>query len=228
MSTAYSRHQTLGPFEAATDIGAVKHAGTCSYEPTTETYEVAGSGTNMWLGQDEFHFVYKRLKGTSYFRPRAISRSRRRSTSQAGLDDTKGPGTERTYVDVAVHGDGLTSMQFRRVAGVNTEEKTASLPEADVLHWNGEGHVCDVRGPVRTTIRFRSLEGVDLGDEVYVGLFVCAHNADAIEHAEFDNVRITVPAKTDFVPYRDYIGSNLEILDCDGPPQKHLPSGRLD
>ena len=52
-----------------------------------------------------------------------------------------------------------------------------------------------------------------MGDEVYVGLFVCAHNAEAIEHAEFDNVRITVPAKTDFVPYRDYIGSNLEILD---------------
>ena len=39
------------------------------------------------------------------------------------------------------------------------------------------------------------------------------HNAEAIEHAEFNNVRITVPAKTDFVPYRDYIGSNLEILD---------------
>ena len=28
-----------------------------------------------------------------------------------------------------------------------------------------------------------------------------------------DAVRITTPAKTDLVPYRDYIGSNLEILD---------------
>jgi len=48
---------------------------------------------------------------------------------------------------------------------------------------------------------------------VYVGLFVCAHNDSVVERAEFSNVRITLPAKTDFTPYRDYIGSNLEILD---------------
>jgi Tol biopolymer transport system component len=54
---------------------------------------------------------------------------------------------------------------------------------------------------------------LDLGDEVYVGLFVCSHNKDVIESAVFSNVRITVPAKDDFVPYRDYIGSNLELMD---------------
>ena len=38
---------------------------------------------------------------------------------------------------------------------------------------------------------------------------------DVIEKAVFRDVRITIPAKPDFVPYRDYIGSNLEILDID-------------
>src|SRR5439155_1222048 len=54
---------------------------------------------------------------------------------------------------------------------------------------------------------------VSLPDTVYVGLFVCAHNDTVVERAAFSNVRITIPAKRDFVPYRDYIGSNLEILD---------------
>jgi Tol biopolymer transport system component len=54
---------------------------------------------------------------------------------------------------------------------------------------------------------------LDLGDEVYVGLFVCSHNKDVTEKAVFSNVRITVPAKDNFVPYRDYIGSNLEVMD---------------
>jgi Tol biopolymer transport system component len=54
---------------------------------------------------------------------------------------------------------------------------------------------------------------LDLGEEVYVGLFVCSHNKDVTEKAVFSNVRITVPAKDDFVPYRDYIGSNLELMD---------------
>ena len=48
---------------------------------------------------------------------------------------------------------------------------------------------------------------------MYVGLFVCAHNDTVVERAAFSNVRITTPAKPDLVPYRDYIGSNLEILD---------------
>ena len=54
---------------------------------------------------------------------------------------------------------------------------------------------------------------LDLGDEVYVGLFVCSHNKDVTEKAFFSNVRITIPARDNFVPYREYIGSNLEVMD---------------
>ena len=54
---------------------------------------------------------------------------------------------------------------------------------------------------------------VDLGDEVYVGLFVCSHNPKVTETATFRNVRIVVPPKDGWVPYRDYIGSNLEMMD---------------
>jgi TolB protein len=42
---------------------------------------------------------------------------------------------------------------------------------------------------------------------------VCAHNDTVTERATLSDVRITVPAKATFVPYRDYIGSNVEILE---------------
>jgi TolB protein len=51
-----------------------------------------------------------------------------------------------------------------------------------------------------------------LPDEVYVGMFVCAHNPNLIERARFENVRVIVPARQDFVPYHDYIGSHIELL----------------
>ena len=54
---------------------------------------------------------------------------------------------------------------------------------------------------------------ISLGEEVYAGLFICSHNAEMTEKAIFKDVQITVPAKDDFVPYRDYIGSNIEIMD---------------
>jgi hypothetical protein len=36
-----------------------------------------------------------------------------------------------------------------------------------------------------------------------------------LEKAVFSNTRFTVPAKPDFIPYREYIGSSLEILDVE-------------
>src|SRR5260370_39069974 len=67
---------------------------------------------------------------------------------------------------------------------------------------------------------------ISLGDEVYVGLFVCSHNNNVIEKAALRDVRITVPAKDNFVPYRDYIGSNLEILDVQSGHRKVIYSVR--
>jgi TolB protein len=60
-----------------------------------------------------------------------------------------------------------------------------------------------------------SIAEVDLGDEVYVGLFVCSHNPDVKEQAVFRNVRIIVPPRDGWVPYQDYIGSLVEILTVD-------------
>ena len=65
---------------------------------------------------------------------------------------------------------------------------------------------------------------ISLGDDVYVGIFVCSHNNNVVEKAVFRDVRITVPAKDEFVPYRDYIGSNLEILDVQSGHRKVIYS----
>jgi Tol biopolymer transport system component len=63
------------------------------------------------------------------------------------------------------------------------------------------------------TLSTTELTGVSLPDTVYVGLFVCAHNDTVTERATFNNVRLTIPAAPGLVQYRDYLGSNLEILD---------------
>jgi Tol biopolymer transport system component len=63
------------------------------------------------------------------------------------------------------------------------------------------------------TLVSTQISDVSLPDTVYAGLFVCAHNDSVVERGQFSNVRVTIPPKTGFVPYRDYLGSNLEILD---------------
>jgi Tol biopolymer transport system component len=63
------------------------------------------------------------------------------------------------------------------------------------------------------TFETSEVKDIDLGDDVYVGLFVGSHNADVLETGVFNNVRVTVPAWDSLRPYRDYLGSRLEVLD---------------
>ena len=113
-----------------------------------------------------------------------------------------------------VHGDGLTSLQFRRTKGAITEQNESTVKGADVIQIERKGQTyifsaAKFGDPFTTS----EVSDVNLGDEVLVGLALCSHNADVTERAIFRDVRIVRPAKDGFVPYRDYIGSVLEILD---------------
>src|SRR2546422_11776865 len=48
-------------------------------------------------------------------------------------------GSDSTHINAAVHGDGLTSLQFRRGKGGPTEEVRSSLKGADVIQLERKG-----------------------------------------------------------------------------------------
>jgi len=205
----------LGLFDDQTDVGQTKKQGAAIYEAEKEEYAVEGSGANMWLGQDEFHFVWKRMKGNFILTTRAqfigTGVEAHRKIGWQVRSSLEGDSPHGTAV---VHGDGLTSLQYRRTKGANTEEVRSTLKAPDIIQLERKGDKY-----IMSVARFgdpfvtEEISDLALGDEVYIGLFVCSHNKDVTEKAVFRDVRITVPAKDNFVPYRDYIGSNLEILD---------------
>src|SRR6267378_2498758 len=206
----------VGIFATHTEVG--KATGSASYDARQQTYLIAGSGQNMWGTRDDFHFVWKRLSGNFILSTRA------RFIGKGGEEHRKigwtirpSLDTNTAHVTAALHGNGLTSLQFRRQTGGTTEEEKSpdSLPDADAViqleRRDGEYFMSVAQfGDTLVTTR---LADVALPDTVYVGLFVCAHNDTVTERATFSNVRITIPAPKDLVPYRDYIGSNLEVLD---------------
>jgi WD40 repeat protein len=206
----------VGIFANQTPVG--RAPGSASYDPQQQAYLVAGSGQNMWDSRDDFRFVWKRISGNFILSTRAhfigagVEEHRKIGwTIRSSLD----PGS--AHVTAALHGSGLMSLQFRRqTGGITEEEKSAdSLPDADAViqleRRDGEYFMSVAQfGDTLVTTR---LAGVSLPDTVYVGLFVCAHNETVMERARFSNVRVTTPAPKEFVAYRDYLGSNLEILD---------------
>jgi Tol biopolymer transport system component len=129
--------------------------------------------------------------------------------------------TNSQHVSAVVHGSGLTSMQFRRTTGGQTEEKKFTLAGADVVQLERkDGRYTMSVAHKGETFVSEKLDSLDLGDDVYVGLFICSHNANVSEQADFNNVRIVSPAPKTLVPYRDYLGSAIEILDIDNGNSK--------
>jgi TolB protein len=208
----------IGVFDSQTDVGHTRHPGSASYEPDRQQYLISGSGQNMWGGRDDFHFVWKRMTGNFILSTRArfvgkgVEEHRKIGWTIRPSLDSSAP-----HVTAALHGDGLMSLQFRRAAGATTEENKSldSLPNADAVIQLERRDGTYIMSVARfgDTLAAQQLTGVSLPDTVYVGLFVCAHNDTVVERGAFSNVRITVPASKDLVPYRDYLGSNLEILD---------------
>src|SRR5262245_59405867 len=68
--SAVAEPASLGQFEGETDIGSPMNAGSAIYDAVNQEYEIAGSGVNMWAARDEFHFLWKRLKGDFILRTR--------------------------------------------------------------------------------------------------------------------------------------------------------------
>jgi TolB protein len=207
----------VGIFDAQANVGSAR-PGSASYDPQPQHYMLAGSGQNMWDVHDDFQFVWKRMTGNFILSTRArFMGPGVEAHRKIGWTIRPSLATNSAHVTAALHGNGLASLQFRRTTGATTEEIKSrdSLPDADAviqLERRDNVYIMSV-AQFGDTLVTQDFTGVSLPDTVYVGLFVCAHNDTVVERAAFSNVRITTPANRDFVPYRDYLGSNLEILD---------------
>ena len=216
------RQKPLGLFDGQSDVGKVNQPGSVVYDDDKEEYTVAGSGTNMWTDHDEFHFLWKRMKGNFILTARAAFIGKGvEAHRKIGWIIRPGLEADSAQVSAVVHGDGLTSLQFRRTRGTAREEIKSNVTAPDVVQLERKGNTY-----VMAVARFgepfvtEQVSDISLGDDVYVGIFVCSHNNSVVERAAFRDVRITRPVKDEFVPYRDYIGSNLEILDVQSGHRK--------
>jgi len=104
----------LGLFEGQTEVGNSSRPGTAVLEPADNSFLIAGGGENMWFTNDAFHFVWKRIPGDFELNA-AITwlGSGGNPHRKACLIVRQNLRADSPYIDVAVHGNGLTSLQFR-------------------------------------------------------------------------------------------------------------------
>jgi Tol biopolymer transport system component len=223
-SPAFAQKPT-GDFNASTDIGKVIHKGNSIYDASKQEYELSGSGINIWGTHDEFQFLYKKMNGDFILQARGVLIGKGVDPHRKfGWMIRSGLDTGSVTVAATVHGDGLTSLQYRSKPNGEMVETRSAVTGPDViqLERRGKKYIMSV---AKFGEPFSNTEIIETSlnqDEVYVGLFICSHNKNVVEKVKFDNVRITIPAKADFVPYKDYIGSRIETLDVISGTRKVL------
>jgi len=212
MGTAQNQ---IGIFDNNLDIGNCKLKGSAEYVGADQTYTLSGSGTNMWFGKDDFQYLWTTIQGDFILRAEV-------KFIGEGVDPHRKVGwvvrnsldTNSKHVNATTHGDGLTSLQYRKETGADTEEVTSPNTSPDVIQLERRGDTY-IMSSAKFGEEFTSVEltSVQLDNEVYIGIYMCSHNPEVLESATYRNVRVIRPVDPDFEPYRDYIGSNLEIMD---------------
>jgi TolB protein len=182
----------LGVFEGESDIGTILQAGKTQF--AHGAYRVSGGGENMWFAKDDFHFVWKKVSSGD------VSLTADIAFPEAGGDNhRKGVliirqslDADSAYADAALHGDGLTSLQYRDASGTVTHEIQANVSAPKRLRIEKRGD--------RFYLFIGNTQGFDfaggsvrvaLQTPFYVGIGVCAHNKDAMQQAEFTQVALS-------------------------------------
>src|SRR5262249_31049650 len=100
---------------------------------------------------------------------------------------------DSAYVDVALHGDGLTSLQFREAKGAATHEVQANASVSRRLRIEKKGkYVRMYLAAGGEDLKFSGAAvRIAFQEPFYVGIGVCAHNPDLTEKAVFSNVELT-------------------------------------
>ncbi|HWA28615.1 MAG TPA: hypothetical protein VG734_23400 [Lacunisphaera sp.] len=187
-----------GLFTGRTDIGAPQHSGAVAHDAASGTYTVSGGGANMWFNKDSFHFVWKQVDGDIGLEADLAFQGTGGDPHRKGiLMVRQSLDADAAYADVAVHGDGLTSLQFRESRGDLTREVQALLktPKRVRLDRVGDYVYMSLAGEDGVLKPNGSSAKVPLKAPFYVGIGVCSHNDAVTETVVFSKVAASPPAK---------------------------------
>jgi hypothetical protein len=182
-----------GIFSGQSDVGRLSRPGTAAYDAARDAYTVGSSGANMWFAEDDMHFVWRKVTGdVSIAAGVAFLGESKQAHRKACLMIRQSLDPGSPMVDVAVHGDGLTSLQFRAAQGAATAEiqSMTAKPEAVRLDKIGDDVFLSVAGQGEALHPSGASFRLHFNGPFYVGLAVSAHDNAAFETAVFSGVEV--------------------------------------
>jgi TolB protein len=183
----------VGVFDGQSDVGALRRPGAGTFDSAIDAYTISSAGENMWFKADAFHFVWKKVTGNlTLASDISFVGAGKNPHRKACLIIRKSLAPDSVYADVAVHGVGLTSLQFRDKRGGTTHEIQSNVdgPKRVRIEKSGDVVTISVSDADGTLRPAGGSVKLPIKGSYYVGLGVCSHEADVVESAVFSNVSL--------------------------------------
>jgi hypothetical protein len=196
VAASQSVNKQIGIFTGSTDVGKPL-PGSTVFSPASGSYRVTGGGEDMWASEDSFHFSWVKLTGDATLTADVqFPANVPQPLEKAVLIFRQSLDPASAYADLAIHGDGHATIQWRAVAGGKTEDAVAPLHGPARLRIERKGNLFITSvGAADGKLTAFSSTTVVMNGPVYVGIGFCAHNAAGLASATFSNVKIERAAK---------------------------------
>src|SRR5437868_9088689 len=148
----------------------------------------------MWFTDDAFYLVWKIVSGdVTLAADIAFVGTGGNAHRKACLIIRQSLDPDSAYADAALHGDGLTSLQYREMKGGPTREIQSNVkgPRRIKIEKQGDYVFMSIAREGETLQSAGGSFRIKLSEPFYIGLGVCAHDNNASEKAVFSNVEIT-------------------------------------
>lgn len=218
----------LGPFTSISDVGDVARQSLVTYDRSSGIYFISAAGENIWGEHDAFGFVWREMKGDASIGARVHFMGRSAEPHRkAGVMLRQSLEPDSVYVDAVVHGDGLTSLQYRAVTGGPTREIQCAQETPTALRLEKRGDYIQLFASNEDGVYSATgcMIRLALGKKFLAGLAACAHDKHGFETARFSSVTVGLPPERRTVRI-----SAIEMVPVDSLNRRILwySSGRLE
>lgn len=197
---AFAQSGKFGSFTNSDDVGAPPLKGAAELDAATGQYTITGSGSDIWGKADQFHYVWREMSGDLAVTASAKFLTEGIGHRKAVIMLRKSLDTDSPFVQLAIHGDGTPSVQFRNTKGddTNTVDFPIEGPGTWKLKLARQGTTITVwiakdGAPLRELGHTTNL----LGSPILVGLGVSSHTQQATNTVLFSDVSVEeLPATT--------------------------------
>lgn len=214
----------IGQFDRLLNIGASQIAGTVSFNDILQTYTISHASPGSVSEESNFYYLWTTIQGDFILRAEAIFSGNGKNDNYSVGWLVKNDLRENSeFVKGLIRQNGDKGLEIKTTLTNNPENILLKEDFSTIIQLERKGDKFILStSKFGEELKYIETEGDFINNEAYIGLFLSPGNFNTHGEVSFRNVRIIKPVDPDYQPYRDYIGSNLEVMDIETGHRKIL------